>query len=63
MRTYRARFNVPFVICVREQTKASILEAMEQRVQHSREDEMATALREIAAIARFRLHDLVNRAQ
>ncbi len=60
---YRARFNFPFVICVREQTKESILEAMEQRVQHSREDEMATALREIAAIARLRLHDLVNGAQ
>jgi 2-oxo-4-hydroxy-4-carboxy-5-ureidoimidazoline decarboxylase len=59
---YRARFDFPFVICVREQTKDSILEAMEQRVQHSREDEIATALREIAAIARLRLRDLVNEA-
>ncbi len=59
---YRARFNFPFVICVREQTKDSILEAMAQRVQHSREDEIAVALREIEAIARLRLHDLVNDA-
>ncbi len=58
--TYRARFGFPFVICVREQTKDSILRAMEQRVSHSRADEIATALDEIAAIARLRLHDLVH---
>ena len=58
--SYRARFNFPFVICARHHTKASILEAMERRVQHTREDEIATALDEIGAIARLRLHDLVN---
>ena len=59
---YRTRFNFPFVICVRAQTKHSILEAMERRVQHTREDEIATALDEIGAIARLRLHDLVSDA-
>jgi 2-oxo-4-hydroxy-4-carboxy-5-ureidoimidazoline decarboxylase len=59
---YRARFGFPFVICVREQTKDSILAAMEQRVMHTREDEIACALCEIEAIARLRLHDLVNDA-
>jgi 2-oxo-4-hydroxy-4-carboxy-5-ureidoimidazoline decarboxylase len=59
---YRTRFNFPFVICVREATKDSILEAMGRRVQHTREDEIATALDEIAAIARLRLRDLVSEA-
>jgi len=58
--TYRARFGFPFVICVRHQTKDSILEAMAQRVQQPRDVEIATALHEIAAIARLRLHDLVH---
>lgn len=57
---YRERFGFPFVICVREQTKASILAAMERRMRNARDDEIATALREIIAIARLRLHDVVR---
>jgi 2-oxo-4-hydroxy-4-carboxy-5-ureidoimidazoline decarboxylase len=57
---YRTRFGFPFVICVREQTKASILAAMEQRVENTRADEIAAALREIEAIARLRLRDLIH---
>jgi 2-oxo-4-hydroxy-4-carboxy-5-ureidoimidazoline decarboxylase len=59
-RAYRTRFGFPFVICVREQTKNSILAAMERRVHNARSDEIVTALREIEAIARLRLNDLVR---
>ncbi len=58
--SYRARFGFPFVICVREQTKSSILEALEQRASNERETEIATALREIGKIARLRLVSLID---
>jgi 2-oxo-4-hydroxy-4-carboxy-5-ureidoimidazoline decarboxylase len=57
---YRGRFGFPFVICAREQTKASILRAMKRRVRHSRSEEIETALHEIEAIALLRLRDLVS---
>jgi len=52
---YRARFSFPFVICARENTKGSILAALESRAQNDRTTEVSTALREIAKIARLRL--------
>ena len=57
---YRARFGFPFVICVREHTRASILESADARLGHSREDEVRTALSEIAKIARLRLEDALR---
>jgi OHCU decarboxylase len=57
---YRARFDFPFIICVREQAKESILAAFETRLRHDREAEIATALDEIAKIARLRLFDAVS---
>ncbi len=57
---YRARFLFPFVICARENTKESILAAVESRTQNDRETEIATALREIAKIARLRLSDAIE---
>jgi OHCU decarboxylase len=56
---YRERFAFPFIICVREHTKASILGQFAERLGHSHEQEIATALGEIAKIARLRLFDLV----
>jgi OHCU decarboxylase len=56
---YRARFGFPFVICAREHDAESILDAMERRVANDRELEIATALAEIAKIARLRLEDAV----
>ncbi|HLA64328.1 MAG TPA: 2-oxo-4-hydroxy-4-carboxy-5-ureidoimidazoline decarboxylase [Rhodothermales bacterium] len=56
---YRERFGFPFVICARTNKKASILAAFPVRLQHTREAEVATALAEIAEIARFRLADTV----
>ncbi len=54
---YRERFGFPFVICVREHTRASILAGADARLAHSREREVETALAEIAKIALLRLED------
>jgi 2-oxo-4-hydroxy-4-carboxy-5-ureidoimidazoline decarboxylase len=58
--TYRARFGFPFVICARENTKATILDALARRRENERPTEIATALAEIAKIARLRIEDAVN---
>ena len=58
--TYHDRFGFPFVICVRENKKASILAGFSSRLQHTRSQEIETALREVAKICLFRLHDLVQ---
>jgi OHCU decarboxylase len=58
---YRERFGFPFVICVREHTKESILAALEVRANAGRADEISTALAEIAKIARLRLEDAIQR--
>jgi OHCU decarboxylase len=54
-REYRERFGFPFVVCVREHTKESILRTAAERLEHSREEEVRVALGEIAKIARLRL--------
>ncbi|HZO92461.1 MAG TPA: 2-oxo-4-hydroxy-4-carboxy-5-ureidoimidazoline decarboxylase [Candidatus Baltobacteraceae bacterium] len=57
---YRERFGLPFVICVRENRKAAILAGMRERLRNGREAEIGAALREIVAIARLRLADMVS---
>ncbi len=58
---YRARFGFPFVICAREHDQASILAALERRARNAdRAAEIATALGEIAKIARLRLEDAIT---
>lgn len=54
---YKARFDFPFIICVRLSDKAGILAAMQARLANSREAEIATALGEIARIVHLRLTD------
>ena len=56
---YNERFGFPFVICARENRKASILAGLQARVDHPAEQERQTALDEIAKIAWFRLTDLI----
>jgi 2-oxo-4-hydroxy-4-carboxy--5-ureidoimidazoline (OHCU) decarboxylase len=48
------------IVCVKEHTKESILQNARSRLQNSREEEVETALGEIAKIARLRLQDLVE---
>lgn len=57
---YRTKFGFPFIVCVREYTKETILAAAEARLEHSPPEEMETALGEIAKIAYLRLRDLVE---
>ncbi len=52
---YRARFDFPFIVCVRLTDKAGILAAMERRLGNDRDTEIATALDEIGEIVRLRL--------
>jgi 2-oxo-4-hydroxy-4-carboxy-5-ureidoimidazoline decarboxylase len=59
---YGERFGFPMVICVREHTTSSILAWGEHRLQRSPEEELQTALLEIAKIAHLRLDDLVAAA-
>jgi OHCU decarboxylase len=59
-RAYRERFGFPFVVCVREHTKDSILAWGRERLERSPEREIDTALAEIAKIARLRLQELVR---
>jgi 2-oxo-4-hydroxy-4-carboxy-5-ureidoimidazoline decarboxylase len=57
---YRKRFAFPFIICVREHTKTSILDNFVVRLDNTREQEIQTALGEIAKIARLRLLEIVQ---
>ena len=58
---YTARFGFPFVICARENTKERILTGFAARLGNTRDDEIATALAEIAKICWYRLVDVVSR--
>lgn len=52
---YTTRFAFPFIIAVRDNTRASILAAFEQRLANDADAERAEALRQIARITRLRL--------
>ena len=56
---YGKKFGFPFIIAVRGLTKADILAAFEQRLENSREEELATACRQVERIALLRLRDLL----
>jgi 2-oxo-4-hydroxy-4-carboxy-5-ureidoimidazoline decarboxylase len=58
--SYREKFGFPMIVCVREHTKESILRNAKGRLENSREEEVETALGEIAKIARLRLQELVE---
>ena len=57
---YWRRFDMPFVICARENRKEAILTGFRQRLSHDRDVEIAIALGEIGRIAHHRLGDLVR---
>ena len=57
---YEAKFGFPFILAVRGHTRASILASMAARLDNTRGEEIGEALRQIARIASFRLHDLVK---
>jgi 2-oxo-4-hydroxy-4-carboxy-5-ureidoimidazoline decarboxylase len=57
---YRARFGIPFIICVRRHTRDSVLGEFERRLANSAEAERAAALDEIGHITRLRLVEVVD---
>jgi urate oxidase len=57
---YRSKFEMPYIVCVREHTKDSILAGAVERLEHDLPTERAKALEEIGKIARLRLRDLVE---
>jgi OHCU decarboxylase len=56
---YVAKFGFPFIIAVRDNTKASILAAFETRIANDRDAEFATACKQVERIAVLRLKALL----
>ncbi|XHX77478.1 MAG: 2-oxo-4-hydroxy-4-carboxy-5-ureidoimidazoline decarboxylase [Stenomitos frigidus ULC029] len=59
---YQEKFGFPFIITVKQHTKASILEAFDRRLHHTPDVEVNQALAEIIQIARLRLAALLTDA-
>lgn len=57
---YRARFGIPFILCVRRHTGASVLAQFTRRLQSPPEAEWQAALQEVFWITRLRLVSLVD---
>lgn len=57
---YNDRFGFPFIICVRQSTKAGILAALENRLKNTVEEEFETALGEVYQIAQLRLKGVIS---
>jgi OHCU decarboxylase len=56
---YVEKFGFPFIIAVRDNTKATILAAFEKRINHSAEEEFATACAQVERIALLRLEAIL----
>ncbi len=56
---YTGRHGFPFIIAVRDHTKASILESFQRRIANDSAEELATACRQVERIAELRLKALL----
>ncbi|MEN3792368.1 allantoinase PuuE [Fulvimarina sp. MAC3] len=54
---YTAKFGFPFIIAVRDNTKASIMEAFRRRIDQDHETEFKEACRQVERIAELRLRE------
>jgi len=52
---YTSKFGFPFIIAVRDNTKASIMEAFKRRISNDRDTEFTEACRQVERIAELRL--------
>lgn len=59
-KTYRDEFDFPFIMSVDDESPEAIRIAMEERIEHSRDEEFRTALDEVHEIARLRLEDMLT---
>jgi 2-oxo-4-hydroxy-4-carboxy-5-ureidoimidazoline decarboxylase len=57
---YRAKFGMPFIVCVRRHGKESILRQFERRLQNDAVSERETALAEIMRIVALRLDQRID---
>lgn len=57
---YKQKFAFPFIMAVKNATRAQILQGFETRIKHDLAQEFATALEQINRIAAFRVNDLVE---
>ncbi len=53
-RAYEERFGFPFVVFVAGRSRAELVPVLRERLERTREEELATGLRELVAIARDR---------
>jgi 2-oxo-4-hydroxy-4-carboxy-5-ureidoimidazoline decarboxylase len=58
---YKAKFGFPFIICVRQNKKEAIFRGIEQRLNNSREQELAAAVEEVKKIGTLRLNDILDK--
>jgi 2-oxo-4-hydroxy-4-carboxy-5-ureidoimidazoline decarboxylase len=56
---YRSKFGFPYIVCVRRQTRDSILHDFERRLPNDAATEMKASIEEIGRIAALRLDQLV----
>ncbi len=59
---YRAKFGIPYIVCVRRHTKDSILRDFEQRLPNDAATEMLRSIAEVCRIAALRLDQVVTAA-
>jgi len=57
---YNEKFGFPFILAVRNKTRVQILEAFEQRIDHTPAQEFDAALEQVHQIASLRLNALEN---
>jgi 2-oxo-4-hydroxy-4-carboxy-5-ureidoimidazoline decarboxylase len=57
---YRGRFGFPFLFAVKGSTKYDVLEALEERLKASKDEEFLVALEQVYRIARFRLEEVIS---
>jgi OHCU decarboxylase len=55
---YTEKFGFPFIIAVRDNTKASILDAFQRRIENDRDTEFRTACAQVERIAQLRIEAL-----
>lgn len=58
---YTSKFGFPFIIAVRDNSKASIMEAFRRRIDNDRDGEFAEACRQVERIAELRLEEKLGR--
>ncbi|WP_417603866.1 allantoinase PuuE [Primorskyibacter flagellatus] len=59
--SYTGKFGFPFIIAVRDNTKASIIEAFRRRIDNDRATEFAEACRQVERIAELRLQEKLGK--